>query len=369
MIPNEVVIDLGALSHNFFEIRRLAGPDNRILAIIKSDAYGHGMIPVARKLESAGVDYIGIFELDEALDLRKAGCTAPILIMMGITADEVSAVVQHELTPAIFQQDIAEMLSRASLEKGKATPVHVKVDTGMTRLGVPSSEVAGFLRSISSLKGLHLEGIFSHFAVSQEPHHPFTGQQTRAFLQAVEESRQLGVCGDAVHIANSGALLEKEGLHFGMIRPGILLYGSSPGEGWAAASFKPAMTFRTKVIQAKTVPPGTPISYGCTYTTSARSTIATIPVGYDDGYSRQLSNKGEALVHGKRVPVVGRVCMNLTMLDVSSVEGVAVGDDVVLLGAQGNERITAEEIAAHIGSISYEVYCSIGKSNRRIYVN
>ena len=342
MIANEVIIDLGALRHNFFEIKRLAGPGARILAVVKSDAYGHGMLPVAETLESAGVDYLGVFELDEALDLRKAGFKSPVLIMMGITPEEVSAVVENNLTAALFQKDMADKLSAAALEQGMVTPVHVKVDTGMTRLGVPSEGVADFLRSLLPLKGIRFEGIFSHLAVADDPDHPFTGQQIRTFLQAVEESRRLGVCTDAVHIANSGALLGKKGLDLGMVRPGILLYGSPPAEGWAAAaSFKPAMTFKSRVIQVRTVPAGTSISYGCTYTTRSRSTIATIPVGYDDGYSRILSNNGEVLVHGKRVPVVGRVCMNLTMLDVSSVDGVLVGDEVVLLGAQGKERITA----------------------------
>jgi alanine racemase len=367
MIANEIIVDLGAIRHNFFEIKRLAGPETRILAVVKSDAYGHGMIPVAGTLESAGVDSFGVFELAEALELRKTGCAVPILIMMGITLDEVSAVIENNLTVALFQQDIAEKLSREALEHGTVTPVHLKVDTGMTRLGVPSAEVADFLRNLLPLKGIRLEGIFSHLAVSDEPDHPFTAQQISTFLQAVEKSRRLGVCMDAVHVSNSGALFGKKGLDFGMVRPGILLYGSPPAEGLGAATFRPAMTFRSRIIQVRTVPAGTSISYGCTHKTRSSATIATIPVGYDDGYSRQLSNKGEVLVHGKRVPVVGRVCMNLTMLDVSSLQGVAVGDEVVLLGTQGKERITAEEIARKIGTISYEVYCTIGKSNRRTY--
>ena len=370
MTLNEVIIDLGALRHNLLEIKRLAGPNTRVLPVIKSDAYGHGMIPVAKALESTGADYFGVFELDEALELKKAGSNIPILVMMGITPDEVSAVVENELTTALFQYDIAEKLSEAALKQNRVAPVHVKVDTGMTRLGVPWTKVLDFLQSLLPLEGLRLEGIFSHLAVADDPEHPFTEKQIRTFLQVVKEARRLGVCTDAVHIANSGALLGKRGLDLAMVRPGILLYGSPPAQGWpAAASFKPAMTFRSRVIQVKTVPADTPISYGCTYKTRSKSTIATIPVGYDDGYSRLFSNKGEVLVHGKRVPVVGRVCMNLTMLDISSVEGVSVGDEVVLLGTQGKERITAEELGEKIGTISYEIYCSIGKSNHRTYVD
>lgn len=370
MIPNEVTIDLGALRHNFFEIKRLAGPDTRVIGVVKADAYGHGMIPVSRTLESAGVDCLGVFELEEGLELRKAGCTVPIFIMMGITSDEVSDVVEHEFTPALFQIEIAEKLSRISAERGKATPVHIKVDTGMTRLGVRLEDLKSFLEQLLTLKGIKLEGVFSHFAVADQPGHTFTDQQVKRFREAVEECTRLGVSLGGVHIANSGALLGNKGLDLGMVRPGILLYGFPPAEGWAeAASFKPVMSFKSRVIQVRTVPPGIPVSYGCTYVTKERRTIATIPVGYDDGYSRLLSNNGEVLIHGRRVPVVGRVCMNLTMMDVTGVEGVTVGDEVVLLGAQGKERITAEEIAARIGTINYEVYCTIGKSNRRVYID
>jgi alanine racemase len=206
--------------------------------------------------------------------------------------------------------------------------------------------------------------------VAGQPGDPFTDQQIRRFQETVEECRRLGILRGAVHIANSGALLGNKGLNLGMARPGILLYGSPPDQGWDdAGSFKPVMTFKSCVIQVRTVSPGTSISYGRTYITQQRSTIATIPVGYDDGYSRLLSNKGEVLIRGRRVPVVGRICMNLTMVDVTGVEGVAVGDEVVLLGAQGKERITAEEIATRIGTISYEVYCTIGRSNRRVYID
>jgi len=370
MIPNEVTIDLGALKHNFFEIKRLAGSHPGIIAVVKSDAYGHGMLPVARTLESAGVDCLGVFEVQEGIELRRAGIKVPILLMMGITSDEVSAVVEHGLTPALFQMDIAEELSRVSTQQDKVSPVHIKVDSGMTRLGVWCEDLPNFLEKLAPLKGIKAQGIFSHLAVADTPDHSFTELQIERFQDAVEACRRLMGFQGLVHIANSGAVLGKKGLDLDMARPGILLYGSSPAEGWpAAASFKPVMTFKSRVIQIRTVPPNTSISYGCTYATKEKSTIATIPVGYDDGYSRLLSNNSEMLIRGQRVPVVGRVCMNLTMVDVTGVEGVVVGDEVVLLGLQGKERITAEEIAARIGTISYEVYCTIGKSNRRVYID
>ncbi|MBW1859490.1 MAG: alanine racemase [Deltaproteobacteria bacterium] len=370
MIPNEITIDLGALRHNLSEIKRLAGSQSKILAVVKSDAYGHGMIPVAKTLESAGVDCLGVFELKEGLDLRKSGCEVPILVLMGVVLDEVEAAVEYRLMPALFQLEIGEELSRISAAQGKVTPVHVKVDTGMTRLGVLYENLPEFLEQLLPLEGIEVTGIFSHLAVADQPNQAYTDQQIERFLEAVAACRRItGSCGDA-HVANSGALLGSEGLELGMVRPGILLYGSPPAEGWAAAAtFKPVMSFKSAVVQVRTVPAGTSVSYGCTYTTQESRTIATIPVGYDDGYNRLLSNNGEMLIHGKRVPIAGRVCMNLTMVDVTGIADVAVGDDVVLLGTQGSEQITAEEIATRIRTISYEVYCSLGKSNRRTYIN
>jgi alanine racemase len=370
MILDEVIVDLGAIRHNFLELKRLAGHKSGIIAVVKADAYGHGMIRVAKTIEREAPDYFGVFELEEALDLRKAGCQIPILIMMGITQDQVPAVVDEGFTVSLFQRDIAEALSNKALEQGRVVPVHVKVDSGMARLGVPWTEVADFLPSLLPLEGIGLEGVFTHLAVSDEPGNAFTEEQLARFFQVVQQCKDLGVCTDVVHTANSGGILGKNGLDFGLARPGISLYGSPPAEGLATAtSLKPAMTFRSRVIQVKAVPAGTPISYGCTYTTEKPSTIATIPVGYDDGYSRQLSNKGMVLIHGQRVPIVGRVCMNLSMVDVTSLHDVSTGDEVVLLGVQGEERITAEEIAEKIGTISYEIYCSIGKSNRRTYLD
>jgi len=328
------------------------------------------MIPVAKTLESAGVDCLGVFEVEEGLGLRKTGCKVPILILMGILPDEVSAVVEYGLMPALYQLDIGEKLSRMSAEQGKVTPVHVKVDSGMARLGIWHEDLPEFLEQLLALEGIEVKGMFSHLAVADQPNHSYTDQQIERFQEAVAAFRQLmGLQGD-VHVSNSGALLGGKGLTLGMTRPGILLYGSPPAEGWAAtASFKPVMTFKSQVIQVKTVPPGTSVSYGCTYTTQDSTTIAILPVGYDDGYNRLLSNNGEVLIHGQRAPVVGRICMNLTMADVSGMVDVAVGDEVVLLGSQGSERITAEEVATRIGTISYEVYCTLGKSNRRVYID
>ena len=368
MTTNKVIIDLGAIRHNFRQIKTLAGAG--VIAVIKSDAYGHGMIPVAKTLEPEGPTYFGVFDLEEALELKENGCGIPILIMMGIVSEQVSAAVDNGFTVALFRKAIARRISEVALQRHTVVPVHIKVDTGMNRLGVPWADLPGFLKDILPLKGIHLKGMFSHFAVSDEPGRAFTNEQKERFLWAVNESDKLNISFDDLHMSNSGAVLTEQCLNFGLVRPGITLYGSSPAKmPTKKISLKHAMSFKSRIVQLKTVSADTPISYGCTYNTKSGSTIATIPVGYDDGYNRLLSNKGEVLVRGIRVPVVGRVCMNLTMLDVSSVEGVSVGDEAVLLGTQGKEEITAEEIAEKIGTISYEIYCSIGKSNHRGYLH
>lgn len=369
MTPNKIIVDLEAIRHNFFELKRLAGPGVGTIPVIKSDAYGHGMIAVAKCLEPERPDYFAVFEPAEALELRQAGCRTPVLVMMGLESRDIPAVIEADLTVALFDQALARELSKTASRKGRVVPVHLKVDTGMTRLGVPWHAVSSFLQPLVDLPGIRLEGMFSHFAASDEPAHAFTDEQMERFLTAVDQAKALGVCTAAVHVANSGGVLNAAARHCGLIRPGIALYGSSPGARLdMQCRLKPAMTFKSRVIQVRTVPAGTPVSYGSTYVTPEPATLATIPVGYDDGYFRSLSNKGRVLIHGKGVPIVGRVCMNLTVVDVSGLDRVCAGDEVVLLGSQGPERITAEEIADRTETISYEVYCSLGKANPREYV-
>lgn len=369
MTSNIVTIDLSALRHNFKTVKEWIGPSARILCVVKSDAYGHGMLPVAKVLESIGTDYFGVFEAEEGIALRKAGIRLSTLVLKGIDADEIPAVVEYDLTPGVFDLSITEQLSDYALQYGKVVPIHIKVDTGMGRLGVPWEEASAFIKTLLHMKGVTPAGIFSHFSVADEPGHPFTDVQLERFQKVVAVAHDLGIKNPQIHIANSGAILNQKWLENHLFRPGIVLYGSPPsGVCQHIDKLKPVMSFRSRVIQVKAVPPGTSISYGRTYTAEAQRVIATIPVGYDDGYSRLLSNKGAVLIRGKRAPIVGTVCMNLTMVDVTDIEGVSPGDEVVLLGRQGTDCITAEEIAEQIGTISYEVYCTIGKSNKRYYV-
>lgn len=369
MSANRVTIDLDALRHNFREIRRIIGPQVGIIAVVKSDAYGHGMIPVTRALAPEGPAFFAVFELDEALKLKRDGCAVPILILMGARREEISAVVDQGFSVCLFLEQTARDLSEAAQSKGVVAPVHVKVDTGMNRLGVPWTDLPRFLDRISTMKGIRIAGLCSHLAAADDPDNDFTDQQRERFLSAVSRVSSIQIRREMLHFGNSAAVLSGIGGEVGLVRPGLALYGSSPGPRLGGnVRLKRAMSFKSTIIQVRIVPPGTPISYGGTYKTQGAATIATIPVGYDDGFSRSLSNKGEVLIHGTRVPVVGRVCMNLTMVDVSGLQGVRVGDEVVLMGVQGSEEITAEAIAAQAGTISYEIYCSLGKSNHRTYV-
>ncbi len=369
MTSNVVTIDLSALRHNFKKIKELAEPSVRILCVIKSDAYGHGMLPVARGLESMGADYFGVFEAEEGVRLRDAGIRTPTLVFKGIGADEIPAVVEYDLTPGVFDLSITEQVSDYALRHGKVVPIHIKVDTGMGRIGVPWEEAPDFIKRLLHMKGVTPAGIFSHFSVADEPGHHFTDVQMERFQRVVATAHDLGIKNPLIHIANSGAILNQTGFEGHIVRPGIMLYGSPPSRMCPhRGELEPVMSFRSQVVQVKTVSPGTSISYGRTYIAESQRVIATVPVGYDDGYSRLLSNKGTVLIRGKRAPIVGTVCMNLTMVDVTDIDCVSSGDEVILLGKQGKDRITAEEIAEQIGTISYEVYCSIGKSNKRVYV-
>jgi alanine racemase len=370
MTANQVIIDLDAIRHNFREIKKAAGAHSRIIAVVKSDAYGHGMIEVAKALETENPAYFGVFELDEALKLKAAGCKGPILIMMGVRQQEVATVVGTGFSVCLYQRETAQKLSEMALAAGVVVPVHIKVDTGMTRLGVTWTELPRFFDAVVAMKGIRVEGVFSHYAASDETDNPFTEKQQSRLISAIGKVGATSIPRGIIHFSNSAAVLRGEDSHFGLVRPGLALYGSSPCDRMerGGISLRRAMTFKSEIIQLRHVPAGTPISYGCTYITPSSATIATIPVGYDDGYNRLLSNAGEVLVHGQRVPVVGRVCMNLTMIDVSTIGEIYPGDEVVLMGRQGSDEITAEEIADKIGTISYEVYCSIGKSNSRRYL-
>ncbi|RLA89408.1 MAG: alanine racemase [Deltaproteobacteria bacterium] len=365
----DLSIDLAALRHNYRQIRQCCGPGVKMLAVVKADAYGHGLVPVSRALVAEAVDYLGVAYLGEGLALRQAGITTPILMLMGILPQDAASVVAHDLEVVVFRADVVEALVAQARQQGKRILVHLKVDTGMGRLGLPPEEVMDFLNWLRGFPELSVMGLISHFAVADQADKFYTLQQLARFTALLQEARHAGWSVPLSHISNSAACLELDAAHLGMVRPGIMLYGSPPApDRPPPVTLKPVMAMQTQILQLKRLPPGCSISYGCTFTTSAECLVAVLPVGYCNGYSRHLSNCGEVLIRGQRAPIRGRVCMNLTMVEVTHIAAAQEGDLVTLLGADQGDRITADDLAAWTGTISYEFYCLLGNSNPRRFL-
>lgn len=365
--PTVAEIDLEALAYNYRQIRKRVPKGTNILAVVKADAYGHGALPVSLKLEKLGVPYLGVAISEEGIALRKGGVKAPILILGGIFKDGAEEAVLYRLTSVAFETDTLKELSKAAKRIGRKAKVHIKVDTGLGRLGVPFDRFSAFLKEVKRIPNIEVEGLLSHFSMTDREK-DYTLAQWNRFQKALEVCQKEGLQCRYVHMANSANLILFPEYSGNMVRPGLMLYGSYPSPIFEGRiDLKPVLTLKTQIHFLKSVPPGSRISYGGTFVTQRESLIATLPIGYADGYSTLLSNRGEVLIRGKRAPVVGRVCMDLITVDVTDIPGVKKGDEVVLIGKQVEERITAEEIASTIGSIPYEVFCLIGKRVPRVY--
>jgi len=361
-------VDLEALAYNYHQLRQLASPSVKFLAVVKADAYGHGAIPVSKKLEELNVDFLGVATVKEGVELRNGGIKKPILVLSGVYQEELEEVLNYQLTPMVYRLEIAEALSAAASTRGKKIPIHIKVDTGMGRIGVLAEEAPAFANRVRKLGNLEIEGIASHFSTADEGDSSFAAEQLRRFSRTIEEIKRLGIDPPYRHIANSAALVNLPAAHFTLVRPGIMLYGSYPSSSLKGkVPLRQVMSWKSRIADLKKVPAGYPISYGRTFVTERPSLIAVIPVGYADGYDRLLSNRGKVLIRGGNAPVVGRICMDWTMVDVTAIRGVEVGDEVVLMGRQLGQEISPEEIGGWIGTIPYEVLCSVGKRVQRIY--
>lgn len=367
---NRVIIDLSALVHNLNQVKNLVDKGTKIMGVVKSDAYGHGMIPVSRVLEENGVDYVGVSFLHEALELRENGIKSPIIILCGIeTKEEARVVVDKNLTPVLHGITPAETLAEVCQRSGKRIPIHLKVDTGMGRLGTSDSDLPSLMRKIRALKPLHVEALASHLSAADETEKMFTEAQIKRFTKAIETGRALGLELPLNHLANSAGIMAYRNSHFDMVRPGIMLYGGLPSpEFRTSTKLKPVMHFKGRILQIREFPDHAPVSYGRTYFTKGPQTIAVLSAGYGDGLPRNLSNRGKVLVKGERQGIVGRVCMNMTMINVSGMKDVASGQEVVFLGRQGDHTITGDELAAWGETISYEIFCSIGQKSGREYI-
>jgi alanine racemase len=372
---NRVEIDISALQANFKSIQKTIGPLIKIMAVVKSDAYGHGLIECAKALYSAGARTFGVAEVWEGVKLRRAGLEGDIVVLLGGSPELYEDIIKHELTPVVFDVDFLTGLSNEAARMKIEVNVHLKVDVGMGRIGVMPDEVESYISLIKRLPGLSLSGMLSHFPVADEIDSlETTHEQLSHFKNVLADLKSKESDEIISHIANSAALIYFPKSHLNMVRPGISLYGcypdGSPARAKTAAptlELQPVMSFKTRVIQIKEVGPGYGISYGHTFVTRRKSRIAVLPVGYADGYLRKLSNRAQVLIGGRRASVCGRVCMNATLVDVTDLPPVHIGDEVVLLGQQGDEKITADEMAQWMETISYEILCLFGSFNEKTY--
>lgn len=368
--PSVCYIDHEALRWNFRQIRSLIGPQVKILSMVKANGYGHGAPAVARTLAAEGSDAFGVAIIEEAIELRRHGITAPILVLTGVYLGQLELFFEHDLMPVVHDADALQRLDAAVAQGGRSLDVHLKIDTGMGRIGFRAAECDSWLPQIKRLKALKVEGVFSHFSHAESVEGQYTRKQLEIFHDLVKRLAAIGIAPPVIHLANSAATITLPEAYFNMVRPGLMLYGVYPSPEMAARiSLKPVLSWKTRILQLKKVPSHTSISYGQTFITKRDSLIATLPIGYADGYPRLLSNRGQALVGGKRAPVAGRVCMDLTMLDVTDIGKIHQGDEVVLLGPQENETISADEMAAWADTISYEILTSIGTRIPRIHYN
>ena len=372
--PTYAEIDLAALKHNYQLIRSSIPSQTEILAVVKADAYGHGFMDISRELELFGVNAFGVAFLAEGIQLRKSGSDKPILLLGGIYPGQERKCIGFNLSTTVFTLEQAQALNQAASGKlFRRAQLHLKIDTGMGRLGVPFYEVPQFLAELKKLPNIELEGVISHFASADElddSGQDFTRLQGERFAWALAEVRAAGFTPRYIHIANSAAALLNDIPECNLIRPGIALYGALPsGDFQGKLELKPVMRLKSRIAMLKWVDSGSTVSYARRFTANQRTLIASVPVGYADGYPRALTNRGEALIRGQRARVAGTVCMDWIMLDVTGIEGVAVGDPVTLMGSDGSGRcIHAEELATWAETIPYAIFCGISKRVPRVYL-
>lgn len=363
--PAWIEIDLRLMEENLQLIRNHIGKERKIIPVVKADAYGHGIIPVSRKLESLDVTMLGVSFLEEGLTLRQEDITMPILVMSGFNNEQAYLLAKNRLTPAIFDLHMAQVLAREAAELNTVLPYHLKVDTGLGRFGAPYEQAVELAKKLQRIKGIWLEGIFSHLSF-EPPGNEFNNTQIERFQTVILQLKEMGINPPLIHMANSAGVIAYPESWFNCVRPGTIVSGNLP----AGCSFpvKPILSFKTRIVLLKEFPPDTPVSYEASFITQRYSTIAFLPVGYSDGFNRLLSDGGEVLIRGKRVPIAGKICMNFTLIDVTDLPKVEVGDEVVIIGESGVENITAMDLAKKLRTLPEEVLLRIDKGLNRVYI-
>jgi len=363
-------IHLDALRNNLRKIRGMLHKGVLVMAVVKADAYGHGIIPVSKTLESEEVDYFGVFDVTEGITLREAGIKTSICVLGGVRdKDEAEACVVKDLDPIIVDSNMLKLIEETAQEKKVRKKFFLKVDTGMGRLGVSLDELPHIFSLIKKLKSVELLGLASHFSSADEDDPSFTLSQIDKFKLAISMAQEMGFKLKLNHIANSAGTIRFKESHFQMVRAGIFLYGALPAYGFKTNILpEPLMTLKGEVLQVRQLPPNTFVSYCRTYRTPCPLKVAVISIGYSNGIFRSISNKGYCLIKGKRAPIIGNICMNLSICNVEYIEEVKKGDEVIFLGKQNGNKISPEELAFWAGTIPYEIFCSIGSKNKKVYI-
>lgn len=368
LLPTYATVNLAALAHNLSRIKRYLSPGCEVMAIVKANAYGHGSIEVAQALAKQGVKQFAVASLDEGIALRQAGITASIVVLGALFEEQVPDLVAHRLTPVVSDGPILPSLAKAAHSQPVPYPIHLKVETGMGRLGFSPEELLAVLDNPLLLSHLQVVGMMTHLADADGSDSAYTERQIVAFQALLEQMRQRAFTIPLVHAANSAAIVRFPHAHFSLVRPGIMLYGYHTLPATIPdPDLRPVLSLRTTVAQLRTIPQGSTVSYNRTFTAKRQTRIAVLPIGYADGFSRQLSHRGSVLIQGRRAPIAGLVCMDMIMVDVTDLATVHVGETVTLIGQQGQESIWADEVADWIGTIPYEVLCGIGSRVPRIY--
>jgi alanine racemase len=367
-LPTVATVDLTALAHNLAQFRRILSPRCDVLAVVKANAYGHGAIETSRTLIRHGVTRLAVFSTEEGVALRQAGIPVPIIVLGPVFQEQFGDLFDHHLTPVVSDLSILTALAQATASRGVSHSIHLKIETGMGRLGLTEDELVALILSHKFPSSLRLEGLMTHLADADGTDLAATEEQIRRFNRALKVVLERGFQVPLVHVSNSGGAVRFPSAHFSLVRPGIMLYGyHTLPPTIQAPDLRPVLSLKTRIAQLRTIQSGGTVSYNRTFTARRPTRIAVLPIGYANGLSRRLSNRGSVLIRGQRAPIAGLVCMDMVMVDVTEIPDAAVGDETVIIGLQGNDEITASDIAKWTDTIPYEVLCAIGSQIPRLY--